>query len=41
MHQALTEAGAAEFLPEVLAFHFDDAAHFMQARPHALPDAIA
>src|SRR5258708_8864708 len=38
---ALSEAGAAELLAEVFAFHLDNAAHFMKARTHALSDAVA
>src|SRR5437899_11884916 len=37
----LAEARAAEFLPEVFAFHFDDAAHFVQPGAHAFADAGA
>src|SRR5581483_10707757 len=34
------EAGAADRLAEILAFHSDDPAHFVQARPHALANAV-
>jgi hypothetical protein len=35
----LAKAGAAD-LAEVFAFHFDDAAHFMQAGAHAFSDPV-
>ena len=41
MASNLSEAGTAKFLAKVFAFHFDDAAHFVQARAHALADTVA
>src|SRR5919109_786401 len=37
----LPEAGAAEFLPKVFPLQFDNAAHFVQPRPHTLADPVA
>src|SRR5579872_3560551 len=37
----LPEAGAAEFLAEICAVEANDAAHLVQARSHALADAVA
>ena len=38
---SLSEAGAFVRLAEIGAFHFYDAAHFVEARAHAFADAIA
>ena len=36
----LSKTGTPKFLPEVLAFHLDHAAHLVQAGAHTLSDTI-
>ena len=41
LSEGLSEAGAFEFLAEVRAVYFDDAAHLLKAGAHTFADAIA